>query len=216
MVWLQDSISNHLHHHTVSNILLDKIYEAHHAWILSCSNLGMGDWLIIRPIFLAFQLSSLVFSTTFQMWFRLPHFSLVGIFWFVCTHPIDPMGIHLLHCTHGNKHMQIHDGIHDIFFIIAWDVGFYVGWKQLHALFSTTFNFSHWQINIVLTKDGICTLADIVIANPIWVDLFPRFCATYGFATSNTTQAKKMSYCDWHPVNQFFLLAIEIFGCLHK
>jgi hypothetical protein len=23
-----------------------------------------------------------------------------------------------------------------------------------------------------------------------------------------------MSYCNWHPTNQFFLLAIEVFGCL--
>jgi hypothetical protein len=126
-------------------MLFDKIYEAHHAWILSCSNLGMGNWLIIRSIFLAFQLSSLVFSTIFQMWFRLLHFSLVVIFWFVCTHPIDPMGIHLLHCTHGNEHMRIHDGIHDAFVIIAWNVRFHVGWKQLHSFFLNTFNFSHWQ-----------------------------------------------------------------------
>jgi hypothetical protein len=24
----------------------------------------------------------------------------------VCTHPINPMGIHLLPCTHGNKHTK--------------------------------------------------------------------------------------------------------------
>ncbi len=102
----------------------------------------------------------------------------------MCTHPIDPMGIHLLHYTHGNEHMRIHDRIHYTFVIIAWDIGLHVGWKLLHALLLNTFNFSHWRINIVLTKDGICTLANIIIANPTWMDLFPQFWATYEFATS--------------------------------
>jgi hypothetical protein len=32
------------------------------------------------------------------------------------------------------------------------------------------FNSSHPRINIVFTKDGICTLVDVVIANPTQVD----------------------------------------------
>jgi hypothetical protein len=48
------------------------------------------------------------------------------------------------------------------------------------------------------------------------VDLFPRFCTTQGFATSNVVQAKKMSYYNQRPNEQFLLLAIEVFGCLHK
>ncbi len=28
--------------------------------------------------------------------------------------------------------------------------------------------------------------------------------------------SQEMSYCNWHPTNQFLPLAIEIFGCLHK
>jgi len=35
-------------------------------------------------------------------------------------------------------------------------------------------------------------------------------------AASNTTQAKEKNYCNQHPTNQFFPLAIEVFGCLHK
>jgi len=33
----------------------------------------------------------------------------------VCIHPINPMGIHLLHCTHGNECTKTHDEIHDTF-----------------------------------------------------------------------------------------------------
>jgi hypothetical protein len=48
------------------------------------------------------------------------------------------------------------------------------------------------------------------------VDLLPQSCTTQRFATSNATQAKEKSYRNWHPIDQFRLLIIEIFGCLHK
>ncbi len=41
-------------------------------------------------------------------------------------------------------------------------------------------------------------------------------CTTQKFATSNAFQAKEMNYCNQHPNDQFFPLAIEIFWCLHK
>jgi hypothetical protein len=68
----------------------------------------------------------------------------------------------------------------------------------------------------VFTKDGICTLADVVIANLTQVDLLPQSCATQGFVTSDVVQAKKRNYHNQRPINQFLPLAIEVFGCLHK
>jgi hypothetical protein len=68
----------------------------------------------------------------------------------------------------------------------------------------------------VLTEDGICTLANIVITNAMFVDLPPQSCTTQRFATSNATEAKEMSYYDQHPTNQIFPLAIKVFKCLHK
>jgi hypothetical protein len=81
------------------------------------------------------------------------------------------MGIHLLHCTHGNEHTGTHDAIQDIFASIAQNVSFHVGWKQSHVLPLIMFNFSHQQINVVLIKNGVCTLANVVIANIMHVDL---------------------------------------------
>jgi hypothetical protein len=46
MVHFQDSISKRLHHHTLSNLFFYKAFEAHCACILSCSNLGVGVWLV--------------------------------------------------------------------------------------------------------------------------------------------------------------------------
>jgi hypothetical protein len=89
----------------------------------------------------------------------------------MCAHPIDPMGIHLLHCVHGNKHIWTHDVIRKAFVTITQNASFQMGQEQPHVLLSTTFNSFHWQINIVLTKDDIRTLTNIVIANPTWMDL---------------------------------------------
>jgi hypothetical protein len=215
MVQVQNSISKHLHHHTFFNILFNGTYETHHAQILSYSHPGAGIWLIVWPVFLAFWLSSLVFSKTFRTWLGLSHPSIVSIS--MCVHTShQPMGIHFLCCVHGNECTGTHDAIHDTFAAIAWDVGFHVGWEQLHALPSTTFNSSCRQVDIVLTKNGIRTLVDVVIVDPTRVDLLPRSCAIEGFVAFDVTQAKERSYHNWHPNDQFLPLAVEVFDCLHK
>ncbi len=191
MVWLQDSILERLHHHTLSNILLDMISEAHRAQILSCSNLGAGASFMAPPIFLGFWLISLVFSITLQIWLGLARPSVVCHLWCVCTHPIDSIDIHFLHCVHGNEHTGTHDVVYDTFAVIVHDVCFHVGWEQLHALPSNTFNSFHRRIDIVFTKDGSCTLVNIIIANPTRADLLRRSCATQGFVTFDAIQAKK-------------------------
>jgi hypothetical protein len=63
MVQFQDSIFEHLHHHTFFNMLFDGIFEAHHVQILSYYNLGVDVWFTIQLIFLAFQLTSPVTDT---------------------------------------------------------------------------------------------------------------------------------------------------------
>jgi hypothetical protein len=68
----------------------------------------------------------------------------------------------------------------------------------------------------MLTKDGICTLVDVIIVDPMQVDLFPWSCTTQGFDVSNAAQAKEKNYHNGHPTDQFYPLTIEVFGCLHK
>jgi hypothetical protein len=81
---------------------------------------------------------------------------------------------------------------------------------------STTFSSSRQQVDIVLTKDGICTLADILIADPTRAYSLPQSCTTQRFVVFDATQAKERNYRNWHPIHQFFLLTIEVFGWLHK
>jgi hypothetical protein len=132
------------------------------------------------------------------------------------SHPINPMGIHLLNCVHGSEHIGSHDAICDTFVTIVSNVGFHVGWEQSHALPSTTFNsFCQW-VDIVLTKDGIRILTNVVIANPTWTNLLLRPCPIQGFDVSNVAQTKAKSHRKWHPTDQFLPLAIQVFGCLYK
>jgi hypothetical protein len=135
----------------------------------------------------------------------------------MCTHPINPIGIHLLCCAHdGNKCTKTHDVIHDIFAAIAQVyVSFHMGQEKLHVFPSTTSNSFGWQIDIVLTKK-IHTQADVVVVDPTWVDLLPQFCTIQGFVASDVVQAKEMGCHDQHLTNQFLPLIIKVFGCLHK
>jgi hypothetical protein len=43
----------------------------------------------------------------------------------------------------------------------------------------------------VFTKDGICTLVDVVIVNPTRTNLLPQSCAIQGFIAFNVAQVKK-------------------------
>ncbi len=134
------------------------------------------------------SITSPIFSTVLRTQLKLLHLSIVNLPQCVCTHPIDPMGIHLLCCAHGNECMGTHDAIHNTFATIARDVGFHMGQLQLHALPSTT--------HIVLTKDEICTLINFVMANPTRADLLPQGYTTPGFVAFNAIQTKEKSYCD--------------------
>jgi hypothetical protein len=147
---------------------------------------------------------------------ELPHPLITCIFQFVYTHPIDLMGIHLLHCVHGNECTWTPDALCDTFIAIAQDVGFHMGRKQLHVFLSNTFNSSRWRIDIVFNKNNICTLIDIVIVDPTRADLFPWSCATQGFVAFDAIQAKDYSYHNQHSIDQFLPLIVEVFGCLHK
>jgi hypothetical protein len=151
MVWLQDSISKHLHHHTLFNMLSDTTPKTYHASILSYSNFKVGVWLMAQPIFLAFKLSYPIYSTLCRR-LRLPHPSITSLPRCVCTTPIDLVNIHLLCCTHGKERTRTHDVICDIFASIAQDASFHMEWKQLHVLPLIMFNSYCWQVKIMFTK----------------------------------------------------------------
>ncbi len=80
---------------------------------------------------------------------------------------------------------------------------------------STMFYSFSQQVDIVLTKDDICTLVNVVIFNSIQMDLIFRFCVIQRFVTSDATQAKEKNYRDRHPINQFLDIYTNRLTCFH-
>jgi hypothetical protein len=67
----------------------------------------------------------------------------------------------------------------------------------------------------VLLANCVCTLVDIVIVNPIQVDLVLQPIVLYGVGTIVVIQVNDDFYYNWLSVNMFFPLAIKVFECLH-
>jgi hypothetical protein len=85
--------------------------------------------------------------------------------------------------------MNTHDAICNTFVVIAHDANFHAGWKQLHALFLITFHSFRQWIDIMLTKDGIHTLVNVVIVNSTKANLFCQYYITRGFVAFKVAQA---------------------------
>jgi len=97
------------------------------------------------------------------MRFGLPHFSIIGILWCICTHPIDLMGVHLLCCTHNNKCIRTHDVICNTFVAIAQSFEFHVRWVQLMC-------FRQSCLTPFVKKLTLC---------PLKIDFHPNWCCHY-------------------------------------
>jgi len=97
----------------------------------------------------------------------LPHSLALGFSHCIYAQPLDLMGIHLFHCTHGGERMLSHDIVRDAFASITRYSGFHVVHEQTHVLLFLTFESLCWWADIVLLVDDICTLADVIIVNSI-------------------------------------------------
>jgi hypothetical protein len=71
-------------------------------------------------------------------------------------------------------------------------------------------------MDTVLIVGGIRTLANVVIVDPTHANLVSLNGFSWGMATMIVAHAKFLSYRDHHPKDDFILLAIEIFGYLHR
>jgi hypothetical protein len=80
--------------------------------------------------------------------------------------------------------MTSHDVVQNVFAAIAKNAGFHVSQKQTHVLPLPTLQFLCRQIEIVLLVDGVCTLVDIVIVDPIQIDLVLQVVFSSGVATT--------------------------------
>jgi uncharacterized membrane protein HdeD (DUF308 family) len=68
-------------------------------------------------------------------------------------------------------------------------------------------------LNIVLSMVGVCTLVDVVIMDPIQVDLISRVAISKGVVMI-VTQVQDKLYIDQHPWHMFLPFVAKVFGCL--
>jgi hypothetical protein len=68
----------------------------------------------------------------------------------------------------------------------------------------------------VLSIDGVHTLVDVVIINPIEVDLVLQIVFSRGVVMTITTQMKDGFYCNQFLTYMFFPLVIKVFRSLHQ
>jgi hypothetical protein len=122
------------------------------------------------------------------------------------------MGIHLFRYVHGGERMNLPDVVWDAFVAIAKDTRFHVSQKPTTlnpCPFTPALQSSHYQVNIVLSVDGVHTLVEVVIIDITRVDCF------WGVVTIITALAKDGFYHDRFPMDMFLRLMVEVFKCLH-
>jgi hypothetical protein len=130
-----------MHEHSFSNII-SKLYNNYHRVQLRSCALGLSAWLSIHPIISFFRMASDIFSLILHTKLGLPHPTIHGLSQCICSQAINPIGIHLLCCVHGGKHMATNDAIQNSFTSIVKDVGFHVLYKQTHLLSMPSFQTS--------------------------------------------------------------------------
>ncbi len=59
--------------------------------------------IVCSPNLLFFLLALEFFFIALHIWLALPHPQALGLSHYICSQPLDPMGIHFLCCHHGKK-----------------------------------------------------------------------------------------------------------------
>jgi hypothetical protein len=181
------------------------------AYIYSCASPRASTWLLTCPTTLAFHLSLAHFLTTLHTRLGLPHFSMAHLSQCKCDHIIDDLGTHLLKCLYRNEHTTTHNTFWDNVATIFLESGTHVQREVSHL-----FPRHIWhQMDILITKDNLWTLMDIVIAYSTHINMKQRTSTTTTHVVMMTTQEKTQSYIERIPSNDFIPLAMETYGCLY-
>jgi hypothetical protein len=81
------------------------------------------------------------------------------------------------------------------------------------APYPIVFKMSNWHYVI---NQWCSPLANVVIIDPIRIDLDSWATLSRGVVMIAIVQAKDGFYCNWFLTNIFLLLSIEVFECLHQ
>jgi hypothetical protein len=70
-------------------------------------------------------------------------------------------------------------------------------------------------VDIVIIRDSLCTLVDVVIADLTHIDLVQHASTVISHVTIVAAQDKAQSYIEQRPRDDFIPLAIETYSCFH-
>jgi len=70
-------------------------------------------------------------------------------------------------------------------------------------------------VDILITKDGLRTLMDVIIVDLIHTNMVQQALTTTTRAATMVAQKKTRSYVKQAPGNDFIPFAIETYGCFH-
>jgi hypothetical protein len=122
----QNNISKRLHNHSFIIIFFCLLFYSHQMHLKLCARQNARAWLLTCPIIIFFHLLSNVFSTSLHARLSLSHPLVLGVSQYICSQPLDPMGIHLFHYVHAKERMALHDVVQNVFVAIVKDAGFHV------------------------------------------------------------------------------------------
>ncbi|CAM6098052.1 unnamed protein product [Calypogeia fissa] len=160
-------------------------------------------------------MNSFIFSTSLWVRLGLPHPGLLGQPSCVCGHPLDPVGTHILRCSHGSERMATHDDLRDVLAIITRDAGYHVSTEQTHVLPAVDGILDRRRADIVFSWAGVRALADVVVADPTGASMAVSAAHIPGHAASHAAQLKEEAYAIHHSGDLFYPFAVEVFGALH-
>ncbi len=169
---------------------------------------------ILFPYHSTFRSSFWCFFLYVEHQVEPPHLLTFGVIYCICGQPLNPRGTRFLCCSHGGG-MDYIPWHGSKCFCLHWK-RHGVSCDQTHVLSPASLQSSRELVDIMLLIDGICTLANVIIINPTQVDLVSQTTSFHRVVTKMVTQAKEGFYHNQHPINTFFSLTIEVFGCIHQ
>jgi len=146
---------------------------------------------------------ALIFFSMLQTMLGFPHFLVFSLTHCICGQLLDPMGIHLFRCANGGERTTSHDVVQDVFAYIMKDTRFHVLWEQTHIFLQPSLQSFYWQVDIVLSIDGIHTLVDVVITDFIQTYLVSQVALSCEVAVIVMTQMKEGLHCDHYTSGSF-------------
>ncbi len=157
-----------------------------------CSYVGpiIGAWLLTHLSTLSFCLSNAHFFTTLHIHIGIPHPIVTHFSQCQCGHTIDDLGIHLLRCLCKSERTTTHDTFRDTIATIASKNETHVQRKVSHLFPCHT----QRRMDIVITRNGFQTLANVVIINSTCTNLVQCALTMTTHVTTIAVQDNARSY----------------------